>query len=67
MNTAVLLATALDAALAAEDATFDVLANAIAAAQTPGLGELLTAYESGARAALVTAACAALEYLEGQA
>lgn len=67
MSSAILLTTTIDAALAAEEAAFNTLANAIAAAQAPGLGELLTAYESGARAALVAAVCAALEYLEGQA
>ncbi len=67
MSEPFVLAAALDAALAAEHSAFDALSNAIAAAQVPGLGELLTAYESGARAALVAAVCAALEYLEGQA
>lgn len=64
MSAAIAAAQALDAALAIEDAAFDALANLLTALAAPGLGELLTAYET-ARAAFVGAACAACEILEG--
>lgn len=54
-------AAALAAALAA------VLDSAIAAADVPDLGELVTIYANSPRAALVSAVCAAVTFLEQQA
>ena len=61
------LLVGLDAAMAAEHAAFELLADAVSSAQAPELGEVLTAYESGARLLLQSTLCAALEVLGRQA
>ena len=55
-------AMGMDAALVAEHAAFEALANAVVGLDSPSLGELLSAYESG-RVALVAAVCTALELM----
>lgn len=64
MSAAIAIAAmGMDAALVAEHVAFDALANAVVGLDSPSLGELLAAYEIG-RAALVAAACTALELME---
>ncbi len=63
MSAAVAAAQALDATLTIEGAAFDALANMLTALAAPGLGELLTAYET-ARDGLIGAVCEACEILE---
>ena len=69
MNNETLMALLVgrDAAMAAEHAAFELLADAVSSAQAPELGEVLTAYESGARLLLQSTLCAALEVLGRQA